>query len=179
MRSIALDKDNNVLGGNQVLQAAVNAGMIRVRIIDTNGQEIVAVRRTDVSIDTAEGRELALADNLIPLRSRDLDADVIQRQAADYGIRLEGIGLSADELAIMLQEAAKAEADAGGGEPTDFGGGGDEPPADQGSQERRERYPAVEVECNSELHQAELMQRYTEQGLRCRAVTRTRRDADA
>jgi hypothetical protein len=63
-RSILIDKDNNIIAGNKTQEAARKAGIRRVRIIETSGDELVAVKRTDIDIDSAKGRELALVDNL-------------------------------------------------------------------------------------------------------------------
>ena len=62
-RSILIDKDNNIIAGNKTQLAAIAAGIKKVRVIETTGDELVAVKRTDLSIDSKEGRELALADN--------------------------------------------------------------------------------------------------------------------
>lgn len=61
-RSVLIDKDNNIIAGNKTVQAAATMGM-KVRVIETTGDELVAVKRTDIDIDSKEGRELALADN--------------------------------------------------------------------------------------------------------------------
>lgn len=62
-RSILIDKDNNIIAGNGIIEAAGQAGLENVKIVETTGDEIVAVKRTDVSLDSEEGREMALADN--------------------------------------------------------------------------------------------------------------------
>ena len=62
-RSILLDKDNNIIAGNGIVEAAGSIGLENVKIIETTGDEIVAVKRTDVSLGSAQGREMALADN--------------------------------------------------------------------------------------------------------------------
>ena len=58
-RSILLDKNGRVIAGNKSQQAAIAAGIKRVRVIETTGDELVAVKRTDVYIDSAEGRKMA------------------------------------------------------------------------------------------------------------------------
>lgn len=63
-RSILVDKDGRIIAGNKSQKAAIAAGIKKVRIIETTGDELVAVKRTDISLDSKEGRELALADNL-------------------------------------------------------------------------------------------------------------------
>ena len=62
-RSVLIDKNGNIIAGNKSQQAAIKAGIKKVRIIETTGDELVAVKRTDIDIDSAEGRRLALADN--------------------------------------------------------------------------------------------------------------------
>lgn len=62
-RSVLLDKDNNIIAGNKSTSAARKAGIKKVRIIETDGTELIAVKRTDVSIDSEEGRKMALLDN--------------------------------------------------------------------------------------------------------------------
>ena len=62
-RSILIDRNGNIIAGNKSQKAAIAAGIKKVRIIETTGDELVAVKRTDVDIDSAEGRKMALADN--------------------------------------------------------------------------------------------------------------------
>jgi site-specific DNA-methyltransferase (adenine-specific) len=63
-RSILIDKNGNIIAGNKSQKAAMKAGIKRVRVIETDGTELVAVKRTDIDIDSADGRKLALLDNL-------------------------------------------------------------------------------------------------------------------
>lgn len=62
-RSILLDKKNRIIGGNGVTEVAANKDMNNVIIVDTDGTQLVAVRRNDIDLDTKRGREMALADN--------------------------------------------------------------------------------------------------------------------
>ena len=63
-RSILLDRNGNIIAGNKSQKAAIAAGIKKVRVVETTGDELVAVKRTDVDIDTAEGRKMAFLDNL-------------------------------------------------------------------------------------------------------------------
>ena len=63
-RSILVDKDGRIIAGNKSQKAAMAAGIKKVRVIETEGDELIAVKRTDLSLDSKEGRELAYADNL-------------------------------------------------------------------------------------------------------------------
>lgn len=62
-RSILIDKNNNIIAGNGIVEAAAQAGIENVRIVETQGDELVAVKRTDVDLNTQKGREMAFADN--------------------------------------------------------------------------------------------------------------------
>lgn len=62
-RSILLDKDNNIIAGNGIVEAAGQIGLEKVKIIEVRGDEIVAVKRTDIELDSDAGRQMALADN--------------------------------------------------------------------------------------------------------------------
>src|SRR6266851_3590211 len=44
-RSIVIDEYDTVLAGNGVLEAAAEAGITKVRVVDADGQEVIAVRR--------------------------------------------------------------------------------------------------------------------------------------
>ena len=61
-RSILLDKNGNIIAGNKSQKAAIAAGIKRVRVIETTGDELVAVKRTAVDIDAAEGRKITVLD---------------------------------------------------------------------------------------------------------------------
>ena len=65
-RSILIDRNGNIIAGNKSQKAAIAAGIKKVRIIETTGDELVAVKRTDVDIDSAEGRKMAYLDIRAP-----------------------------------------------------------------------------------------------------------------
>ena len=63
-RSILVERDGRIISGNKSQKAAMAAGIQKVRVIETTGDELIAVKRTDLSLDSKEGREMAYADNL-------------------------------------------------------------------------------------------------------------------
>lgn len=62
-RSMLIDKDNKIIAGNKTQQKAAELGM-KVKIVETDANTIIAVKRTDITLDSKEGREMALLDNL-------------------------------------------------------------------------------------------------------------------
>ena len=109
-RSILVDKDGRIIAGNKSQKAAIAAGIKKVRIIETTGDELVAVKRTDISLDSKEGRELALADNLTTQVNLEWDKVELQEVAAQQGIDLPDWGLDPQALGIDEQPAEPQEA---------------------------------------------------------------------
>ena len=62
-RSVLVDKDGNIIAGNKTVEAAKALGYDNILIVPTDGKTLVAVQRTDVALDSEQGRALALADN--------------------------------------------------------------------------------------------------------------------
>lgn len=60
-RSIVIDEDDVILAGNGVTEAAAEAGITKVRVIEADGDEIIAVRRSGLSAE--QKRALAIYDN--------------------------------------------------------------------------------------------------------------------
>lgn len=92
-RSILLDKDNNIIAGNGVVEAAGQIGLEKVRIIETNGDEIIAVKRTDVELNSDQGREMALADNATASADLVWDEEALRSEFDDSELRGWGVDL--------------------------------------------------------------------------------------
>jgi site-specific DNA-methyltransferase (adenine-specific) len=95
-RSIVVDEDGVVLAGNATVQAARAAGLDRVRIVESDGTELIAVRRSGLSADAKT--RLALYDN----RTAELaawDRDVLAGLADEIDLAAMW---SDDELADLL-----------------------------------------------------------------------------
>ena len=113
-RSIVIDEDNRILAGNGTVEGAKAAGIKNLRIIDTEGDEIIAIRRTGLSEDEKVG--LALADN----RTSDLsewDQEMLHRLSEEHDITawfnsddLEGI-LESETEKIAPEDFEKVDDD--------------------------------------------------------------------
>lgn len=91
-RSVLIDKDNRIIAGNKTHENADAADIRKVIVVETDGTELVAVKRTDIGIDTKEGRELALADNATAHVNLEWNVDELTEAADDYGINLDDWG---------------------------------------------------------------------------------------
>lgn len=90
-RSILLDKDNNIIAGNGVIESAGQIGLEKVKIVETTGDEIVAVKRTDVSLNSKKGREMALADNATAAVDLEWDEENLKSEFDDEEIEDWGV----------------------------------------------------------------------------------------
>ena len=104
-RSIVIDEENRILAGNGTIEGAKAAGIKNVRVIETDGSEIIAVKRTGLSEDEKVG--LALADN----RTSDLsdwDKDMLQQLSEEHDV---APWFDADDLAAILGEVEQLPAE--------------------------------------------------------------------
>jgi len=62
-RSILLASDNTILAGNATVEVAAQVGFERVRVIETDGTELIAVKRTDLESDDPRAIQAGLFDN--------------------------------------------------------------------------------------------------------------------
>ena len=99
-RSIVIDENDIVLAGNATLEAAGEAGIVDLKVIEAKGSELVAVRRTGLS--ETQKRNLALYDN----RTGELAEWDVDQLLEDVE---SGVDLSAffhdDEVSALLSGA--------------------------------------------------------------------------
>ena len=96
-RSILIDKNNRIIAGNGVTEIAGQIGLDDVQIVETDGTKIIAVKRTDIDLDSKQGREMALADNATAAVDLEWDADAIADVSAEFDIDVSGWGVVLDE----------------------------------------------------------------------------------
>lgn len=82
-RSIVVDKHGNIIAGNSTAETAAAIGMDDVITVKSDGKKLVVVQRTDLDLDSPEGRELALADNMTALKGIDMDLDNVRETLGD------------------------------------------------------------------------------------------------
>lgn len=143
-RSLLLDKNNRIIAGNKTHKNAEALGMDDVIIVETDGTKLVAVKRTDVDLDTKKGREMALADNATVKVDLDWDTEELESVAEDFDIAL-------DEWDVELEETQTPH-------PTDI------------SDNFQFEYK-VEVACIDEREQEKLYNEMKERGYECRILT--------
>ena len=125
-RSVFIDKDNRLVGGNKAQKGFKAAGKKKVIIVDSDADTLVAVRRKDVSLDSEEGRKMALLDNLTTqvnlswdkVELESVQADVEGFDVADFGFDIEDM----PQVAMPADKQGEGE-----GKPQTTPSGGEEP----------------------------------------------------
>ena len=102
-RSVLADKNGVLIAGNKTAQVAGELGL-SIREIETDGTELVVVRRTDLDLatDTA-AQALALADNRVSQVDIAFDPAVLKSLQAKEGLDLTPFW-SAEELQKVTTE---------------------------------------------------------------------------
>ena len=97
-RSILIDKNNRIIAGNKTAEKAADIGFTDVVVVEVDGNQLVAVKRKDIDLDSAKGRELALADNATGKANLEWDEELISDISAqfnfepgDWGVEIETI----------------------------------------------------------------------------------------
>lgn len=142
-RSILIDKHGNIIAGNKTQKAAIEAGIKKVRVVETTGDELVAVKRTDIDINTKKGRELALADNAASRLNLEWDEVELANAAAEYDIGVE-------EWLPKIQDVEVSTLDIS---------------------DQLQHYHQVIVVCKSEDEMKELCEQLKQEGLKCNTLT--------
>lgn len=103
-RSIVIDEQNVILAGNGVIDAAGEVGITRLRVIEADGNEIIAVRRSGLT--KKQKTQLALADN----RANELSGwnpDVVNSLMPDLSEAERGkLGFDAEFLMTLAAPQA-------------------------------------------------------------------------
>lgn len=147
-RSILVDGDGIVRAGNGVYEQAQDLGL-PIRVVESDGKELIAVQRTD--LHGKDAIRAAALDNIVgDSSSYDYDAEILAEIAKDD-----------DVIAMVAQEDARLKELLYGGMKQESQGVGELP---DGLQYR------VIVDCASELHQRELLERFEKEGMTCRAL---------
>lgn len=116
-RSVVIDREGELIAGNGVYEQAKALGM-QVRVVETDGSELVVVKRTDLATEDEKRRKLALADNSASDTSefadRLLAEDWTREALAEWGVQLPDTidygKISAEEVAAAIMYKPSAEA---------------------------------------------------------------------
>lgn len=92
-RSVLIDKNGRLIAGNKTTEKAIECGITKVRVIETDGSELVAVKRMDVDLDSKHGREMALLDNAVSQANLVWNKDNLEKFSSDFGVDVDEWGV--------------------------------------------------------------------------------------
>ncbi|MBP6432954.1 MAG: hypothetical protein KA319_14425 [Ferruginibacter sp.] len=144
-RGALVDKNNNIIAGNKSIEKFGELGGKKVIIVETTGDEIVVTKRTDIDLNTPQGREMALADNATAKANIVWAEDVIA----------EEIGVEVAESWGVDYRGAQND-------------GGKDPFDDDGV-EAKNKFGVI-VMCENESEQEHIFTRLTGEGFNCKIV---------
>ena len=102
-RSILIDSENEIIAGNGVFEQAEKQN-IQIKIVETDGTELIAVKRTDLKTNDKKRKKLALIDN----HSTDTSNFDFEAINVDFGeVELEEWGI--EESLINLDNIKSNE----------------------------------------------------------------------
>lgn len=111
-RSLLADKDGKLIAGNKTALRAADIGIEDVIIVETDGSQLVVVQRTDVDLNSQQGRAMAIADNRVAEVDLEWDAERL-KQLIDEGIPVSDF-FPQDELDQILAAVAANEGESTG-----------------------------------------------------------------
>jgi len=102
-RSILIDKNNKIIAGNKSTENYGALGGQDVIVVESDGKQLIAVKRTDIDLDTPQGREMALADNATAkaniVWAEDIIAEEIGAEVAEsWGVVNYARGLGVNNM---------------------------------------------------------------------------------
>lgn len=147
-RSILVDKNDRIIGGNGVTETAASIGATKTIVVETTGDELVVVKRTDVDLDSKEGREMALADNATAVADIEWDAEAVKEIEGEFEIAPE-------EWGVVLEQIEDAE---------------DDTPQSQDNFKYETQFGVI-VMCGSEEDQERVYNKLVGEGYSCKVVS--------
>lgn len=99
-RSIVVDNDGEIIGGNGIYEAWGNKP---VKVIETDGSELVVVKRTDLSTDDEKRKKLAVMDNTASDTAEMNVEMVIEDLGAEMAIDC-GVDVQMDDCEIDMPD---------------------------------------------------------------------------
>jgi hypothetical protein len=86
-RSILVDRNGVIIAGNKTAEAAIAEGLEDAIVVQTQGDKVVVVQRTDLDLTTdPKAKQLAIADNRIAEIDLSWDAEALQKLAEEVDL---------------------------------------------------------------------------------------------
>lgn len=114
-RSIVIDNEDNIIAGNGIYEQAQKLGL-KTKVIETDGSELVVVKRTDLATDDEKRKQLAVMDNSssdssefdFELLNEDFDVETLQDWGLDLDFSIDtDKEIIEDEVPVIVETKCK------------------------------------------------------------------------
>lgn len=113
-RSIVIDNEDNIIAGNGIYEQAQKLGL-KTKVIETDGSELVVVKRTDLATDDEKRKQLAVMDNStsdssefdFELLNEDFNPQTLQDWGLDVDFKLDDTDVIEDEVPENVETRCK------------------------------------------------------------------------
>lgn len=85
-RSVLVDRNNRIIAGNKTVEVASGLGLTDALVLENDGSKIVVIKRTDIDLDSEEGRGLAIADNRVAEVGLEWDTEALSQLQSDVDL---------------------------------------------------------------------------------------------
>lgn len=103
-RSIVVDNEDNIIAGNGIYEQAQKLG-IKTKIVETDGSELVVVKRTDLATDDEKRKQLAVMDNSTS-DSSEFDFELLNEDFEAETLSDWGLDVDFDNSVLESEEAS-------------------------------------------------------------------------
>lgn len=100
-RSILISADDEIIAGNGVTEVAGTLGIKNVRVVETDGTEIIAVKRIDIKSGTKKFHDMALSDNGISKQNIVIDIEVVEVICEEFDINAQECGIEKNNSRML------------------------------------------------------------------------------
>lgn len=108
-RSIVIDSENEIICGNGVFSQSKELN-IPVKIIETDGKELIAIKRTDLKTNDDKRKQLAVMDNSTSDTST-FDMDLLQEDFSIEDLAHMGLDVNLQDIEIEPEDEDTANSD--------------------------------------------------------------------
>jgi DNA modification methylase len=103
-RSVLADKNGVLIAGNKTVEKFHEIGMDKIKVVETDGNELVVVQRVDLDINSAEGAKMKILDNTVSKHNYIEDVEVAEAVCEEFEIEAVEFGLEDKPLKIEVKE---------------------------------------------------------------------------
>jgi hypothetical protein len=93
-RSVLADKNGVLIAGNKTVEKFGEAGLTKIQVVETTGDTLVVVQRTDLDINSPQGAKMKILDNTVSKHNYIEDAEVAEAVCEEFDLDASELGMN-------------------------------------------------------------------------------------